>query len=215
MSIQAFGDKFDLSKFYLARDLAKLMASELASNIQPGMIEADAHELYKTICKEKGVEKNWHAPKLRFGPNTLKTFKELSDPYTLQSDDIFYIDIGPIVDGHEADYGETFKLGQNLEHTRIIESSKALFLEVREYWRTSGVSGKELYEWASMRAESLGYHLNMGSDGHRISDFPHHIFFKGAIIDCKEVLIPNAWILEIQLDHPSHKFGAFYEDILR
>jgi len=55
----------------------------------------------------------------------------------------------------------------------------------------------------------------MGSDGHRIGDFPHHVFFKGAIIECEESLLPNAWILEIQLDHPKLKFGAFYEDILK
>jgi Xaa-Pro aminopeptidase len=215
MSIQAFGEKFNLKKFYHARDLAKLMASNLASKIQPGMVESDAHEIYKAICKENGVEKNWHAPKLRFGPNTLKTFKEPSDPHTLQEEDIFYIDIGPIVDEHEADYGETFQIGNHLEQKRIIESSKVVFTEVREHWRASGKTGKALYDWAYARAEALGYHLNMGSDGHRISDFPHHVFFKGAIIDCNEALIPDAWILEIQLDHPSLKFGAFYEDILR
>lgn len=152
MDIQDFGETFDLSKFYHARDVT--------------------HELYKEISKHQDVEKNWHPPKLRFGPNTLKTFKEPSDPYILQDEDILYIDIGPVIDGHE------------------------------------------LYRWAETRAQELGYKLNMGSDGHRIGDFPHHVFFKGAIIECDEELLPHAWILEIQLDHPKLKFGAFYEDIL-
>lgn len=215
MSIQNFGEKFDLDKFYHARDVARDMTHELASHIKSGMTEEDAHELYKVIYKKHGVEKNWHPPKLRFGSNTLKTFKEVSDPYILQDEDIFYIDIGPVVDNHEADYGETFTLGSNFEHKKIADNSVKIFNEVTQKWRDEKLRGLALYEWAIKRASELGYKLNMGSDGHRIGDFPHHVFFKGAIIECEEVLLPNAWILEIQLDHPKLKFGAFYEDILR
>lgn len=215
MAIQDFGENFDLKKFYHARDVARDMAHELASKIKSGMVEDEAHELYKKICQKHGVEKNWHPAKLRFGPNTLKTFKEISDPYTLQDEDIFYVDIGPVVDGHEADFGETFTIGSNFEHRHIAESSKKIFNEVRDHWNKTKTRGPALYEWASARAKEYGFHLNMGSDGHRIGDFPHHVFFKGAIIECEEVLLPNAWILEIQLDHSKLKFGAFYEDILK
>lgn len=215
MGIQDFGEKFDLKKFYHARDVARDMTYELASLIRPGMVEDEAHQLYKGICQKFGIEKNWHPPKLRFGPNTLKTFKEVSDPYVLLEEDVFYIDIGPVVDDHEADYGETFTLGSNYDHKHIADCCKKLFDEVSAHWHKTKLRGPELYTWASQRARELGYHLNMGSDGHRIGDFPHHVFFKGAIVEANEELLPNAWILEIQLDHPKLKFGAFYEDILR
>lgn len=215
MGIQDFGDKFDLEKFYHARDVARDMAYELASMIRPGMVEEDAHAMYKNLCVKYSVEKNWHPPKLRFGPNTLKTFKEVSDPYTLLDEDIFYVDIGPVINGHEADYGETFVIGSNYDHKHVAETSKKLFNEVQIRWNETKARGPELYDWAQKRAKELGYVLNMGSDGHRIGDFPHHVFFKGAIVECDESLLPNAWILEIQLDHPKLKFGAFYEDILR
>ena len=215
MAIQDFGEKFDLTKFYHARDVARDMAHELASKIKPGMVEEDAHELYKKICIKHGVEKNWHPAKLRFGPNTLKTFKEPSEPYTLQDEDIFYVDIGPVVDEHEADYGETFTIGSDFEHRHVADTSKKLFDEVSAYWSKHKTRSPALYAWSTARAKEYGYHLNMGSDGHRIGDFPHHIFFKGAIIETDEELLPNAWILEIQLDHPKLKFGAFYEDILK
>ena len=215
MSMQDFGEKFDLQKFYHARDVARDITFELSSLIRPGMVEVQAHELYKNLCIKFSIEKNWHPPKIRFGPNTLKTFKEESDPYTLQEEDIFYIDIGPVVDGHEADYGETFTIGSNYDHKHLADTSQKVFHEVCEQWKTTKSRGPELYEWAKVRAKAYGYHLNMGSDGHRIGDFPHHVFFKGAIIECSEQLLPNAWILEIQLDHPKLKFGAFYEDILR
>ena len=215
MSIQSFGEKFDLEKFYHARDVARDMTFELASLITPGMVEDDALSLYKKICLKHGVQKNWHMPKLRFGPNTLKTFKEPSDPYTLQDEDIFYVDIGPVVDGHEADYGETFTIGSNYDHKHVADCSQKLFHMVRDHWKENKTRGPALYDWTKIRAKELGYHLNMGSDGHRIGDFPHHVFFKGAIIECDEELLPDAWILEIQLDHPKLKFGAFFEDILK
>ena len=215
MGIQDFGDQFDLKSFYHARDVARDMAHELSSKIRPGMTEEDAHEFYKKICHNHGIEKNWHPPKLRFGPNTLKCFKEISDPYTLAEEDLFYIDIGPVVNGHEADYGETFTIGNNYEHKKIADASLKIFHSVRNFWNESRGQGPEVYEFAKQMAKDQGYRLNMGSDGHRIGDFPHHVFFKGAIIECLEELKPNAWILEIQLDHPRLKFGAFYEDILR
>lgn len=215
MSIQNFSEKFDLEKFYRARDVARDLTYELASLIKAGMTEEEAHALYKSLCAKYGVEKNWHPPKLRFGPNTLKAFKEPSDPYALQENDIFYVDIGPVIDGHEADYGETFTIGEDYEHKNIAHCSQKLFYEVAEFWKKNPVRGVALYEFAKKRAQEMGYHLNMGSDGHRIGDFPHHVFFKGAIIDCDENLLPNAWILEIQLDHPERKFGAFFEDILK
>lgn len=215
MGIQDFGPHFDLEKFYHARDVARDMAYELSTLIRPGMVEDEAHVFYKNLCLKYGVQKNWHPPKLRFGPNTLKTFKEPSEPYVLQEEDIFYLDIGPVVDGHEADYGETFTLGSNYDHKHVAECSRKLFHEVAHHWKETKLTGAELYAWASQRAQELGYHLNMGSDGHRIGDFPHHLFFKGALVETEEQLLPNAWILEIQLDHPQLKFGAFYEDILR
>lgn len=215
MAIQDFGRNFDLNKLHHARDVARDITYELSSLIRPGMTEEDAHNLYKSLMVKFGIEKNWHPPKLRFGPNTLKTFKEPSDPYILQDEDLFYIDIGPIVDGHEADYGETFTIGSNYDHKHIAQASKKLFEEVNDYWNLHKSSGPILYKWADARAKELGYKLNMGSDGHRLADFPHHVFFKGAIVECDEELLPNAWILEIQLDHPKLKFGAFFEDILK
>lgn len=214
MGIQSFGEKFDLKKLIHARDVAREMTYELSSMFRPGMTEDEAHKLYKELCTKYPVEKQWHPPKLRFGPNSICNFKDVSVPYTLQEEDVFFIDIGPVIDGHEADYGETFAIGNQHLHKNIALRSKTVFDEVKAYWMANKTTGEKLYEFAKQRAEHYGYVLNMGSDGHRIGDFPHHIHFKGALPETDEVIIPNAWILEIHLYTKDKKFGAFFEDIL-
>lgn len=214
MGIQDFGDKFSLGKLLEARNVARDLTYELSSLIRPGMTEEDAYGLFKELCQKYPVEKQWHPPKLRFGPNSLCNFKDVSVPHILKEEDIFFIDIGPVIDGHEADYGESFVVGSIYEQRLICDVSKKVFNEVADFWKLERCTGEELYHFAKERAESYGYILNMGSDGHRIGDFPHHIHFKGGMPETDEGLVPNAWILEIHLYNREKTFGAFFEDLL-
>lgn len=214
MSSQAFGEKFQLSKLLAARVVARDLTYELSSLIAPGMTEDDAHKLYKDLCSKYPIEKQWHPAKIRFGPNTLCQFRDISTPYILGEEDIFFIDIGPVIDGHEADYGETFSVGDIYEQRLICETSKKVFHEVSDFWKIERCTGEELYQFAQERAQHYGYHLSMGSDGHRIGDFPHHVHFKGGMPETEERIIPNAWILEIHLFNRERTLGAFFEDLL-
>jgi methionine aminopeptidase len=214
VGIQSFGDSFSFDKLIRARNLAREMTYELSSQILAGMVEEDAHALYRDLSKKYAVGKQWHAPKMRFGPNTTLNFSELSVPYILQEEDIFFIDIGPVIEGHEADYGETFTIGSHYEHKLITEASRKVFNAVTDYWKTTKSSGGPLYQFAQEKAQSLGFTFNAGQDGHRIGDFPHHVFFKGGLAECQEQVISDAWILEIHLWSPGKKVGAFFEDLL-
>lgn len=214
MDIQAFGPHFDLDKFIFARDSARALCHDLSSRVQVGMTEEDLHTLYKSLGPKYGVEKNWHPPKLRVGVNTTKSFKDPSEPVVVQEEDIFFLDLGPVIEGHEADYGEPFFIGENFEHMRIVEKSQELWNIVASYWRTHKVSGHALYDFAVIEAEKMGYKLNLNEKGHRVSDFPHALIHKGKLMECEEVPVPYAWILEIHLIHPDLKIGAFFEDIL-
>jgi methionine aminopeptidase len=214
MAIQSFGENFDLQKLFRARDVARNITYELSSLIRPGMIEEDAHRLYKELSQKYQVEKQWHPAKLRFGPNTTKSFREVSDPYVLKEEDLFFVDIGPVIEGHEADFGATFTLGNIYEQKHIADSSEKIFHEVGNFWMKNRPDGKVLYEFAEERASHYGYSLNMSSDGHRLGDFPHHVHFKGGLAEVDEVIVPNAWILEIHLSTKDKRFGAFFEDVL-
>lgn len=89
MAIQDFGEKFNQDKLLFARDIARDLTYELSSLIRPGMTEEDAHRLYKELCRKYPVERQWHPPKLRFGPNTICHFKDVSLPYVLKDEDIY------------------------------------------------------------------------------------------------------------------------------
>jgi methionyl aminopeptidase len=217
MNLEAVSEHYNFEKFDDCRAKSWEILYALAGKIQPGMTEAEGHEAYKKLCVQFGVEKNWHPSKIRFGANSIMGFREVSDPeVVLKDNDIFFLDIGPIIHGHEGDVGKTFVLGTNSEFSRISKDSEEIWEIVGDHWRKNKVNGLDLYEFARLQAENRGWKLNLaGASGHRIGDFPHHVFHRGSLREFDAVAIPDRWILEIQLRHPENKFGAFFEDVLR
>jgi Xaa-Pro aminopeptidase len=212
---QQVGQSFSIAAMRHARDMTWVAVEKIAAAIRPGMHESEANALGKKLLQEMGMDRIWHPVLIRFGENTLRTFKERSagDP-TLGSDDIFFIDLGVVWDGHEGDAGATFAVGDDNDMQRCAEAAKTVFDEVARHWRDSGCSGIALYEYAAARAEAHGWRLNVDIKGHRVSDFPHAIYKAGNLGDFDKQPAAGLWILEIQIAHPTRAFGAFYEDLL-
>jgi hypothetical protein len=80
--------------------------------------------------------------------------------------------------------------------------------------RHEGLSGRALYAFAQQRAQAMGWRLNHAVKGHRVSDYPHAIHQGGDLGELDRAPAGGLWILEIQIAHPNHPFGAFYEDLL-
>jgi Xaa-Pro aminopeptidase len=183
--------------------------------IRPGMLESEANALCLEVLKQEKMERIWHPILIRFGENTLRTFKQRSvgDP-CLQDNDIFFIDLGVVWDGHEGDAGDTFVVGNDIEMQACVSATKTVFKEVEHHWRTAGAGGKALYDFAAERARALGWMLNLDIKGHRVSDFPHAVHKAGNLGNFEPCPQPGLWILEIQLAHRTRRFGSFYEDLL-
>lgn len=215
--LEKVGEKFSVELIDKARDRTWELVYAIAEKVRPGHTEKDIEELAKPLFVEFGVEKKWHPSKFRIGVNTLKAFREVSEPnVALGENDIYFIDIGPVFFDHEGDCGKTFAVGSDIEHAALIQASEDIFVEVRDYWKETGKTGGELYEFAKQMAEKRGYILSLnGASGHRIGDFPHAIYHKGVLRDFDEKPTPQRWILEIQIRHPQKQIGAFFEDILR
>jgi Xaa-Pro aminopeptidase len=187
----------------------------MAETFKPGLREFQARKLAEEILRDVGMDRLWHPCHVRFGSNTLKTFKEHSDGNPeLGEDDIYFIDIGPVFSGHEGDVGATFTTGNDPDKAACAIAVKTLFGDVRDTWKNSGLAGPALYDYAARRADEMGWKLNLDIKGHRVSDFPHAIYKGGALGHFDKQPAEGVWILEIQIAHPHKAFGAFYEDLL-
>ncbi|MBL7543431.1 MAG: aminopeptidase P family protein [Bdellovibrionaceae bacterium] len=216
LTLEKNGDNFVEEKLLTGQRKLSDCIQQIAQQIGPGMTEKQGAAITQDILQSSGFGKNWHPPKIRFGSNTLKTFSEPSAPeIVLQENDIFFLDLGPIIADHECDFGQTFVLGNNPDLLRLRDASKNLFYLVQTKWSKEHLSGAALYEYAHSEAQKLGYSfVTRGASGHRIGDFPHHVHYRGNLMSITEPVQPRRWILEIQIHDQNLNRGAFFEDIL-
>ena len=208
------GSSYSYERMLDARGKAWEALRDIASRIGPGMAEADAATMAGERLQAAGMQRIWHPSIVRFGANTLKTFRQRSEPGAVLADnDIFFIDLGPVFDGHEGDVGDTFVVGDDPDMHGCAAAARALFEQAAIRWR-DGIDGVALYEHARRDAEAMGWRLNHEIKGHRVGDFPHAVHKAGSLGDHDAVPVPGLWILEIQIAHPDRPIGAFYEDLL-
>jgi Xaa-Pro aminopeptidase len=212
---QAVGSRYDRESMLVARDRTWEVIDTVVQLIEPGMLESEATAQCKAVLNNLGMERIWHPVLVRFGENTLKTFKQRSDgDPRLGENDIFFLDLGVVWNAHEGDAGATFVVGNDAQMKACADAAKTVFDEVEHHWRSTSAAGTALYDFAAQRASALGWRLNLDIKGHRVSDFPHAIYKAGDLGDFDACPDAGLWILEIQLAHPGRPFGAFYEDLL-
>lgn len=211
---EGLGPGFDAVRLLEAREQSRAAVAAIAARIRPGMTEPEAEAIAADVFEDLGFERVWHPTHIRFGINTLKLYKERSEPgVVLGGQDLFFIDIGPVWAGHEGDYGDTFVLGDDPEMHAIARAARELFDAIAARWR-EGLSGRALYAEAEAGARAMGYELNLGAPGHRLGDFPHAVHRAGHLAAADFPPSPGLWVLEIQLRHPTRPIGAFFEDLL-
>lgn len=209
------GPAFSVDGMLVARQKTQQAIRDISKRILPGMIEEDAVAMAKQVLLDAGLALSWHPTRVRFGSNTTKPMKVNSVPgVVLQENDIFFLDIAPRFNAWEGDAGKTFTVGQSALQGRCAQDAERLFHEVRSVWEKKKLTGRELYEFARITAESMGWRLNFDLPGHRISDFPHAAIYKGDLAEYEAHPSPMRWILEIHILDPENRFGAFFEDML-
>jgi Xaa-Pro aminopeptidase len=215
--LEKTGPNFSLDALLGARQKTKEAIALIAGGVKPGMLEEEARQMAKETLERLGSSKGWHKILVRFGPNTIKNFEDPSErEVRLRDGDIFFVDIGPVWGDTEGDGGETFVVGANpdADMRRCAHDVKRIFQLVREQWIASGMTGKELYDFANQTAADLGWLLNMELTGHRLSEFPHSAYYDGTLAAVAIRPAPNLWVLEVQIRHPTKPIGSFFEDLL-
>lgn len=222
-SIQNVGPTFNRELYINARNktidainaLGQKLVLEINSKKRVNFSEADGHLMVNDLFKTMKIDRTWHPTKFRLGVDTTKNFSEASTPnLILKSNDLFFIDVGPVIAGMEADYGRTFVVGDHQPFHTLAKDAEIVFKEVADHWHAKKVNGMELYQFAAGCAEKMGHRLNLKMDGHRLGDFPHALHFKGGLAEIEETPLPLLWILEIHLLSKDGTYGAFYEDLL-
>ena len=212
---EAVGQAYDPALMLCARERSWAVLQGIRERMRPGISEDEARSAAAEVFQAHGLERLWHPVVIRIGANTTLTFRERSNPDArLGAEDIYFIDLGLVFDGHEGDVGATFTTGDDPAKQACAAAARTLFDEVAGAWRSRGLSGEALYAFAEERAAAMGWRLNHAIKGHRVGDFPHAIHKAGDLGTLEQAPSGGLWILEIQIAHPSEPYGAFYEDLL-
>ncbi|KAK5128544.1 hypothetical protein LTR85_003215 [Meristemomyces frigidus] len=98
-----------------AESKANELFDEIEQNhLRAGVSEKDlSDEIHALGAKRYGVNTYWHKRVVRAGPNTMAPSKENPPNRIIQPDDVIYVDLGPVFEAWEADFGRTFALGND------------------------------------------------------------------------------------------------------
>ncbi len=214
----------------LAQTKAEKLFHEIEARglIRAGISESKLNEDIYALAKEMyGIETYWHKRIVRAGKNTLQPYAENPPDLLIGADDILFLDLGPVFETWEADFGRTFVLGSDpLKHKLQKDVGEAFAEGKRHFEGSPNITGSELFSYAQSLAVKFGWEFGGTIAGHLIGQFPHE-----KIADDKVTLYVHRdshlpmrrlddkgqqrhWILEIHFVDKVRQIGGFYEELL-
>ncbi|MGA9040381.1 MAG: M24 family metallopeptidase [Terriglobales bacterium] len=201
---------------------------EARSVIRPGQKETEINEnIYALAERMYGISKYWHKRIVRAGSNTLAPYDENPPDLTVAEDDIVFLDLGPVFEEWEADFGRTFVVGNDPVKHKLCRDIEAGFARGKEYFEQHpDITGAELYGYAHQLAKDAGWEYGGPIAGHLIGEFPHEKISGDKITYYVHPENPNRmrtldasgrkrhWILEIHFVDRARQIGGFYEELL-
>ena len=204
---------------------AEIQAQSL---IRPGARESEINEsVYALAARMYGISRYWHKRIVRAGPNTLAPYDENPPDLTVGEDDIVFLDLGPVFEEWEADFGRTYVVGKDpLKHKLCRDIEEAFANGKRYFFERPDITASELYAYAQHMAEQAGWEYGGPIAGHLIGVFPHEKISGDKVTlyvhpaNPNRMRIPDAsgrkrhWILEIHFVDRAREIGGFYEELL-
>jgi Xaa-Pro dipeptidase len=196
--------------------------------IRPGITESSLNADIYALAKEMyGITTYWHKRIVRAGKNTLLPYADNPPDLTIGGDDILFLDLGPVFEEWEADFGRTFVLGSDPLKRKMQHDVREAFAEGKRYFNDNPhITSKELFKYATSLATKFGWEFGGPIAGHLIEQFPHE-----RIADDKVTLYVHLknhvpmrsldekgqkrhWILEIHFVDRERQIGGFFEELL-
>jgi Xaa-Pro aminopeptidase len=189
-------------------------------------------QLSLEICdlglKRFGIENHWHKKIVRSGKNTLAKYPDNPPNRIIDKDDILFIDLGPIVEGYEADIGRTYVLGNNHRKLMLKSDVEGAWQDIQQwYQKQTKLKASDLFEYAAQKARDLGWEFGGEIAGHIVGKYPHEqpADPKSLELDIhpenhNDIFLPDAfgnqrhWILELQFIDKENEIGGYFEQLL-
>jgi Xaa-Pro dipeptidase len=204
------------------------MAVEKQGLIRAGVLESQLNQdIYDLARQMFGTSTYWHKRIVRAGRNTLAPYDENPPDLTVGEDDILFLDLGPVFEEWEADFGRTFVLGSDPVKLKLRDDIGKGFLEGKKYFHQHpDITADELYRQAQKLAHDFGWEYGGPIAGHLIGQFPHERIPGDKVTLYVHPDNPNRmrdldaegqerhWIFEIHFVDRSRGMGGFYEELL-
>jgi Xaa-Pro dipeptidase len=196
----------------------------IRSGISENTLNADIYALAKEMY---GITTYWHKRIVRAGKNTLLPYDDNPPDLMIGADDILFLDLGPVFEHWEADFGRTFVLGSDPLKRKMESDVGHAFAEGKRYFnRAPEITGSQLFNYVKSLGEKLGWEFGGPMAGHLIGQFPHERIphDKVSLYIHPDSHLPlrsldekgqkRHWILEIHFINREHEIGGFYEELL-
>jgi Xaa-Pro dipeptidase len=213
-----------------AQNCAQTLFGEVEGQglIRPGISESALNaEVYALAEKMFGVTKYWHKRIVRAGKNTLLPYDDNPPDLTLGDDDILFLDLGPVFEQWEADFGRTFVLGSDPVKHKMRRDVGEAFAAGKKYFEDHpDIRADELFHYAVELAANFGWEFGGPIAGHLVGQFPHERIPQDKITLYVHPQNPRPmralgadgeprhWILEIHFVDRARQIGGFYEELL-
>jgi Xaa-Pro dipeptidase len=218
------------AELYEAQTKAQRLFDEVEARglVRPGITESTLNDDIYALAKEMyGITTYWHKRIVRAGRNTLLPYAENPPDLILQQDDILFLDLGPVFEQWEADFGRTFVLGSDPLKCKLRQDVGLAFAAGKKYFKEQpDLISSQLFNYALSLAEQFGWEYGGPIAGHLIGQFPHERIpnDKVSLYVHPESHLPmrsldekgqkRHWILEIHFVDRKHQIGGFYEELL-
>ncbi len=196
--------------------------------IRPNVLESQINQdIYDLAERMFGISTYWHKRIVRAGTNTLAPYDENPPDLTLSDDDIVFLDLGPVFEEWEADFGRTFVLGSDPHKLKLRDDIGKAFADGKAYFNNHpDITAAEFYRYAQELAAQYGWEYGGPIAGHLLGQFPHeripgdkvtlyvHPDNPRRMRDLDALGQERHWILEIHFVDRVRKIGGFYEELI-
>jgi Xaa-Pro dipeptidase len=219
-----------VTELRIAQDKAERLFRQIEAQglVRPGVCESQVNaDIYSLANEMYGIATYWHKRIVRAGSNTLAPYDENPPDLRIGEDDILFLDLGPVFEQWEADFGRTFVLGSDPVRLRMKNDVGLAFAAGKQYFdETPAITSSQLFAYARSLASKFGWEFGGPIAGHLIGQFPHEKIAGDKVTlyvhpdsdlpmrSLDEKGQKRHWILEIHFVDRERQIGGFFEALL-